>query len=60
MNKELIAKRVHEVAKGKLENVPFDEGLPELRKILWDIADEYGVEGADIFKIYMDWLSEHK
>lgn len=29
-DKEYIALRVHAVAKGKLENVPFDKGLPIL------------------------------
>ncbi len=58
MDKEAIAKRVHELVSGKLKDVPFDRGLPKLSELLWDIADEYGVKGADIFQIYMDWLSK--
>lgn len=60
MDKEAIAKRVHELVTGELKDIPFDKGLPKLRKLLWSIADEYGVKGADIFGIYMDWLSSKK
>lgn len=60
MDKDLIAKKVHSVVKEKLYDVPFDKGLPELRKILWNIADEYEIEGSDVFRIYMDWYVKQK
>lgn len=60
IDKDTIAQKIHSVVSGELRNVPFDKGLPRLREILWDIADQVNVSGADIFKIYMDWLSEHE
>lgn len=60
MDKEAIAKKVHQLVEGELKGIAFDEGLPQLRELLWDIADQYGVEGADIFRIYMDWISSQK
>lgn len=59
MSDELIAKRVHEVAKNKLDGVPFDKGLPILRNTLWDIAEEIGTTGDKILKIYLEWLSKN-
>lgn len=41
----------------KLKDVPFDKALPLVRNELWEIADHYGMDGADVFKQYMDWKS---
>jgi hypothetical protein len=41
-----------------LDGVPSETALPELRKVLWDIGEEIGIDGAEVFKIYMDWLSK--
>lgn len=60
MDKTAIAIRVEEYSKKNLQNVPFDKGLPILRKILWEIADEEGVDGAEILKIYMEWKTNQK
>ena len=59
MNREAIAIRIDKYAKEHLEGVPFDKGLPVSRKILWEIADEEGTDGATIFGIYMDWKSKN-
>lgn len=35
----------------------FDKDLSKFRDELWKLADKYGVDGANIFKEYMDWRS---
>nr|PZN07701.1 MAG: hypothetical protein DIU64_11890 [Caldicoprobacter oshimai] len=60
MDKEMIAKKVHSVVVSELKDIPFDKALLKLRKVLWDIADEFGIDGADVFKIYMDWISKNE
>lgn len=35
----------------------FDKDLSKFRDELWKLADKYGVDGATIFKEYMDWRS---
>ena len=60
LNKKEIINKVHSIVGGELRDVPFDKALPKLRKVLWDIADEIGADGADVLAIYMDWLSEQK
>ncbi len=41
-----------------LKNVPFDKGLPIIRKYVWAIADRHNTTGAEIFKMYMEYLSD--
>lgn len=36
--------------------MPLYEGLPLLRRDLCRIAGRFGVESADVFEIYMDYL----
>lgn len=60
MTHDEIIQKIHSVASVQLKDVPFDKGLPILRKVLWEVADEIGVDGAEVFRIYMDWLSSQK
>ncbi|KAF0194382.1 MAG: hypothetical protein FD169_1851 [Bacillota bacterium] len=38
-----------------LRPLPFDKALPVMQKGLWEIADKYGLTGAEVFQRYMDW-----
>lgn len=57
MNKTSIVNKVNSVVEDELKDIPFDKALPRLREVLWDIAEEIGIEGAEVFEIYMEWLS---
>ncbi len=49
--------------KDTLRGIPFDKGLPLLRKKLWEIAIRNKTTGDVVFSEYMDYLSskeEHK
>lgn len=59
MDKENIAKKIDGYVRQNLEDVPFDKALPLLRKVLWDIAEQEGTTGDEIFKIYTDWKSSN-
>ena len=41
-------------------DLPFDMALPRLQNELWNIGAKYNISGADVFKIFMDDLSENK
>lgn len=42
----------------KFGKLPFDEGLPFFREGWWRIAEKYGMTGAEVFMVWMDWKSE--
>jgi len=57
MTNEEIIKKVNDVVL-TLDGVPSEKALPVLQKTLWEIGEEIGVDGTEIFRIYMDWLSK--
>lgn len=59
-DKEYIALRVYTMAKDRLRDLPFEQGLPELKQFLWKVASEYGITDADVFQIYVEWASKSK
>lgn len=52
MNK--MIKECDELIK-KLGDMPFEEGLPLLKKGFSEIANEYNTSGIEAFKKYLEW-----
>ncbi len=44
-------------AKFQQLNVPFDKGLPLLQKMVWEVADRYGITGPAVLGMYFDMKS---
>ena len=42
----------------KIKNVPFDRGLPLLRKEAWRLADKYDTDGANVINIMLSRFGE--
>lgn len=38
----------------------FNDVMLKMRPVLWELADKYGVEGSDIFIIFMDNYKEYE
>lgn len=43
-----------------MKNVPFDKGLPLMRKEAWRLADKYDTDGTNIFNILLKRFGELK
>lgn len=57
MTNDEIIKKVNKIVLS-LEGVPSEKALPILKEAIWGLGEEIGMNGAEVFKIYMDWLSE--
>ena len=44
----------------KLKGIPFDKGLPLMRKEAWRLADKYDTDGANVINIMMKRFGEIK
>jgi len=44
----------------KINNVPFDKGLPLLQKEAWRLADKYDTDGANVMNIMFKRFGELK
>ena len=58
----LIENAIEELAQEvekELKDVPFDKGLPLLRKKLDNLADRFNTTSVEIGKMYMEYMSKH-
>ena len=60
MSSQDIYECVERFISTELKDVPFDKGLPLLRMYVWKLADEVGMTGADVLKIYFDLNTSNK
>ncbi|MEG0366114.1 MAG: hypothetical protein RR585_04725 [Coprobacillus sp.] len=49
-----VVKEIKNVIEEELRDVPFDEGLPILRKKLWEIGNRHGIEGTEVLRLYFE------
>lgn len=54
-----IAITVDEFVSKNLKDVPFEEGLPVLKKFVWELGEKTDNDGAGILKIYFNWKSKN-
>lgn len=59
----LIENAIEELAQeveNELKDVPFDKGLPMLRKKFDELADRFNTTSVEIGKLYMEYMTKHK
>ena len=44
----------------QLKNLPFDKGLPILQSKLWVIADRHNTTGAEVLRMYFEYINSKK
>ena len=49
---KLLDERIHKM------NMPFDQGLPILQELAWEIADRYNTTGPEVLRAYFNWKSK--
>lgn len=56
--KEIICPKINQMVKE--HNLPFDKAFPLIKDGFNQISNEYNIDSAVLFWVYMEWLNKQK